>query len=363
MSQTPVALLGAGFIADIHVESYQRFVPDARVTAVYSRHEERARAFAERHHIPRWFTDIDRLIAEADCEIVDICVPNLLHHRAVLAAAAAGKHVIIEKPFAMTLEQADEMIEACRRAGRKLMYAEELCFAPKYERVRKLVAEGAVGDLYMLKQLEKHSGPHSDWFYDVNQSGGGALMDMGCHAFAWFRWMLGGKPRVRSVWANMQTVLHGSRTTAEDNSIAVVEFDDGVVGLAEDSWAKLGGMDDRIEVYGKGGYIEADLFRGNAALTYSDRGYGYALEKAGSTQGWTFTIFEEVFNQGYPHELQHFVQCVREDKTPLVTGEDGRAVLEMMYAAYASARSGQKVALPFSPKVSKPIDLWHGVAG
>ena len=171
------------------------------------------------------------------------------------------------------------------------------------------VSEGAVGDLYMLKQLEKHSGPHSDWFYDVNQSGGGALMDMGCHAFAWFRWMLGGKPRVRSVWATMQTVLHGNRTTAEDNSVAVVEFDGGVIGLAEDSWAKLGGMDDRIEVYGKGGYIEADLFRGNAALTYSDRGYGYALEKAGSTQGWTFTIFEEVFNQGYPHELQHFVQC------------------------------------------------------
>jgi predicted dehydrogenase len=120
-------------------------------------------------------------------------------------------------------------------------------------------------------------------------------------------------------------------------------------------------MDDRIEVYGTGGYIEADLFRGNAALTYSDRGYGYALEKAGSTQGWTFTIFEEVFNQGYPHELQHFVQCVRNDTTPLVTGEDGRAVLEMLYAAYASARSGEKVALPFHPKVARPIDLWHGV--
>jgi predicted dehydrogenase len=361
MSHTPVALLGAGFIADIHVESYQRFVPDARVTAVYSRSADRARAFAERHHIPRWFTDIDQLIAEAECEIVDICVPNLLHHRAVLAAAAAGKHVIIEKPFAMTLQEADEMIEACRRARRKLMYAEELCFAPKYERVRRLVTEGAVGDVYMMKQLEKHSGPHSDWFYDVNQSGGGALMDMGCHAFAWFRWMLGGRPRVRSVWATMQTVLHGARSKAEDNSVAVVEFDGGVIGLAEDSWAKPGGMDDRIEVYGTGGYIEADLFRGNAALTYSDRGYGYALEKAGSTKGWTFTMFEEVFNQGYPHELQHFVQCVRADTTPLVTGEDGRAVLEMLYAAYASARTGEKVALPFEPTVSKPIDLWLGV--
>jgi predicted dehydrogenase len=131
--------------------------------------------------------------------------------------------------------------------------------------------------------------------------------------------------------------------------------------LAEDSWAKPGGMDDRIEVYGTTGVSFADLFRGNAAVTYSEQGYGYAVEKASSTQGWTYTIFEEVFNQGYPHELQHFIECVREDKPPLVTGEDGRAVLEMIYAAYASARSGAKVPVPFHPKVSKPIDLWKGV--
>lgn len=359
MAPTKVALLGAGFIADIHMESYARFVPEAEVVTVFSRSAERAQAFAARHHVARWTTDLDEAIASG-CDVVDICLPNVLHHRATLAAARAGRHVIIEKPLAMTLEQADEMIAACGAAGRKLMYAEELCFAPKYERVRQLVGEGAVGDIYMLKQLEKHSGPHSDWFWDVEQSGGGALMDMGCHAFAWFRWMLGGRPRVRSVWATMATVLHKQRTRAEDNAVAIVEFENGVIGLAEDSWAKPGGMDDRIEVYGTGGYTEADLFRGNAALTYSQKGYGYALEKADTTQGWTFTIFEEVFNQGYPHELRHFIDCVRNDRQPLVTGEDGRAVLEMLYAAYASARTGQKVMLPFAPKVSKPIDLWHG---
>ncbi len=157
------------------------------------------------------------------------------------------------------------MIAVCREHGRKLMYAEELCFAPKYERVRKLVGEGAVGDIYMLKQLEKHSGPHSDWFWDVNQSGGGVLMDMGCHAFGWFRWMLGGNPVVKSVWATMDTVRHKGRTLGEDNAVCVVEFDGGVIGLAEDSWAKPGGMDDRIEVYGTTGVSFADLFRGNAA--------------------------------------------------------------------------------------------------
>lgn len=360
MTPTKVAVVGAGFIADIHLESYRRFVPEAEVTAIFSRSADRAARVAAHWNIPRSFTDFDELIAKAPCDVVDICVPNMLHHRITLAAARAGKHVIIEKPLCMTLEQADEMIAVCREHGRKLMYAEELCFAPKYERVRQLVREGAVGDIYMLKQLEKHSGPHSDWFWDVNQSGGGVLMDMGCHAFAWFRWMLGGAPLVKSVYATMDTVRHKGRTLGEDNAVCIVEFDGGIIGLAEDGWAKPGGMDDRIEVYGTRGVAFADLFRGSSFDTYSEEGYGYAAEKAGSTQGWTFTMFEEVFNQGYPHELKHFIECVREDKAPLVTGEDGRAVLEIIYAAYASAKSGAKVSLPFSPSVSKPIDLWRG---
>jgi len=188
-------------------------------------------------------------------------------------------------------------------------------------------------------------------------------MDMGCHAFGWFRWMLGGNPTVKSVWATMDTVRHKARTTGEDNSVVVVEFEGGVIGLAEDSWAKPGGMDDRVEVYGTKGVTFADLFRGNSSSTYSEDGYNYAAEKAGSTAGWTFTVFEEAFNQGYPHELHHFIDCVRNEKTPLVTGEDGRAVLEIIYAAYASARSGAKVPLPIREKVAKPIDLWKPETG
>jgi predicted dehydrogenase len=138
----------------------------------------------------------------------------------------------------------------------------------------------------------------------------------------------------------------------------IIEFENGVTGVLENSWAKHGGMDDKSEVYGTGGVIYADLFMGNSAITYSREGYGYAMEKADTTAGWSFTVFEEAFNQGYPHELKHFIECVREDKQPLVTGEDGRVVLEIMYAAYASAGQGKKIMLPFTPKVAKPIDLW-----
>ena len=359
MKKTKIAILGSGFISEIHLESYHRFVPDAEVVSLYSRSHDRAQALAKKFRVPKTFTDLQQAITESDCEVVDICLPNFLHARATIAAANAGKHVILEKPLCLTLEEADQMIEACRKNDRKLMYAEELCFAPKYERVRKLVQEDAVSQIYLMKQCEKHGGPHADWFYDVKLSGGGVLMDMGCHGLAWFRWMLGGKPKALSVYAQMNTVLHGARTKGEDNCITIVEFEKGVVGMSENSWAKHGGMDDKVEIHGTGGVIYADLFMGNAALTYSQKGYGYAMEKAGSTQGWTFTMFEEAFNQGYPQELKHFVDCVRQDKEPLVTGEDGRAVLEMIYAAYQSARTGEKVPLPFHAKVDKPIDLWQ----
>src|SRR4051812_10399007 len=130
MAKTKIALLGSGFIADIHLESYQRFVPDAEVVAVYTRNPQRAEAFAKKHQIAHWFSDLEPAITQSGCDVVDICLPNFLHARAVTSAAGAGKHVIIEKPLAMTLEEADQMIAACKAANVKLMYAEELCFAP-----------------------------------------------------------------------------------------------------------------------------------------------------------------------------------------------------------------------------------------
>ena len=172
-------MIGAGFISDIHLESYRRFIPEADIVAVYARDPDKAAAFAQKHQIPVWFNDIAKAITDSDCDVVDICLPNFLHASTTLIAAEAGKHVIIEKPLAVTLEEADEMIEACKRSHVKLMYGEELCFAPKYERARQLVKEGAVGDVFMLKQSEKHSGPHSDWFYDINLSGGGAELLVG----------------------------------------------------------------------------------------------------------------------------------------------------------------------------------------
>ena len=353
-----VGLIGSQFISTIHAEALKT-VADAELFAVASPSGDHAEGFAREHSIPHHLTDYRKMLEMDEIDMVVLGLPNDLHCQATVDAAAAGKHVVCEKPLAMNLQEADRMIEACRTTGVKLMYAEELCFAPKYVRLKKLLDDGALGRPTLVKQAEKHDGPHAPHFWDVNRSGGGVTMDMGCHAIEFFRWMLG-KPKIESVWAQMSTQVHADKTAGDDNALLVLEFDGGCVGLAEESWTKLGGMDDRAELYGSKGVAYADLLRGNSITTYSSTGYDYAVEKAGTTAGWSFTVYEEIWNYGFPQEFSHFVDCVKNDRQPRETGEDGRAVLEAIFAAYQSAGTGQKVALPLETDAAKPYDLWKG---
>jgi len=351
-----IGLVGSQFVSSIHAEAIKT-VHDAELVAVMSPTAGHAREFAQKHGIPHHFTEITPMLAMDEIDMIVIGAPNLYHCELTVAAAQAGKHVVVEKPLCMNLAEADLMIEACKKAGVKLMYAEELCFAPKYVRLKSLLDEGALGDPVLIKQSEKHDGPHADHFWDVERSGGGVTMDMGCHAIEFFRWMLG-RPPIKSVYAQMGTHVHTDKTRGDDNAVIILEFENGVTAVAEESWTKQGGMDDKAEVHGTKGQAYADLLQGNSILTYSTQGVGYAVEKAGHTIGWSFTIYEEIWNYGFPQEFAHFVDCVKNDKQPLVTGEDGKAVLEAVFAAYESAGTGKKVYLPFKTEADKPYKLW-----
>jgi myo-inositol 2-dehydrogenase / D-chiro-inositol 1-dehydrogenase len=353
MDKVRLGIIGSAFVSSLHVEALSE-VAEAEVVAVCSPSKGHAEAFAERWQIPSFTDDYRKLLDRKDIDAVAVGIPNDLHREVVVAAAEAGKHIILEKPMAHTLDDADAMLKTCRKRKVMLCYAETICFSPKYVRARKLVEEGAVGALYMVKQGEKHSGPHSDWFYDVERSGGGALMDMGCHGIEWARWMYG-KLKVKSVAAHCQRVLHTKRTKGDDNSVVTVEFEGGGIAVIEDSWAKPGGMDGRVELYGAEGVIYCDLLRGSSMQTYSAGGYGYAVEKAGETRGWTFTVFEETHIYGFPHEMRHFLRAIQGKEQLQETGEDGRTTLEIIYAAYESAATGRRITWPYKPK--KPGDI------
>ena len=174
MKTVRVGLVGSQFVSSIHCEAL-RSVPGAEIVAVASATEAHARAFAERRGIGRWFTDFRKMYELPDLDLVVLGLPNDLHCDATVAAAAAGKHVVCEKPLCLNLAEADRMIDACRKANVKLMYAEELCFTPKYVRLKRLLDEGALGRPYLIKQCEKHDGPHAGWFWDVKRSGAGGL--------------------------------------------------------------------------------------------------------------------------------------------------------------------------------------------
>jgi predicted dehydrogenase len=353
-----VGIIGSQFQADIHAESFRLMPEEAEVVAVASPTPGNAEQFARRHNIPRHFTDYRHMLAEPDIEMVTLATPNALHAQMTIDAANAGKHVVCEKPLCMTLEEADAMLEICQRQGVLLMYAEELYFTPKYVKAKRMADDGAFGKVYLVKQSEKHFGPHAPWFWDVQRSGGGVFMDMGCHGIAFCWWFLG-RPKLKSVWCHLGTYVHADKTQGEDDSLCLLEFEGGAKGVIEDSWARRGGMEDRIEVYGEGGVTYADLHMGNALPTYSEYGYGYAVEKAPTTKGWTYPVFEELWNYGFPQEMHHFARCVRGKETPQATGVDGRFVQEVLCAGYQSAGIGGRVDLPFRPQgVKRPIDLW-----
>lgn len=357
MDKVRLGIIGTGFIGNIHADGL-RHVPEAEVVAVASRTPGKARTFADERGIPDAYENYEDILKRDDIDAITVAVPNYLHEEVVTAAAQAGKHIMCEKPFARSLPEAERMLNAVKAAGVKLVYGEMLCFAPKYVRAKRLVDEGALGKVFLVKQSEEHDGPHSPWFWDVNLSGGGVLLDMGCHSIEFARWILD-RPAVKSVQATMGQFVHQDRTQGEDHSVVVIEFENNAIAVAENSWGKTGGVDDRCEIYGTQGNTRADLIRGNALLTHSKVGYGYAVEKADTTTGWTFTGFEEEWNYGFPQEMQHFVNVVFGKEEPIETGEDGIEVLKIIYAAYQSAGEGRRIDWPYTPpQVDKPIDLW-----
>lgn len=352
-----VGIIGSQFQADCHAASIAMIESEMSVVAVASPTVGNAQALAKRYKIPRVYTDYRELATDPEIEAVTITAPNGLHCEMTVAMAQAGKHVICEKPLCVTLDEADRMIEACRSNGVLLLYAEELFFTPKYVKAKQMADLGAFGKVHLIKQSEKHFGPHSDWFWDIERSGGGALFDLGCHGIAFAYWFLG-RPKLLSVYSHLGTYVHGDKTRADDEAVTIIEFEGSAFSIIENSWARRGGMDDRIEIYGEGGLTIANLHMGNALPTYSEYGVGYAVEKAPTTTGWTYPVFEELWNYGFPQEMRHFARAIRGLEAPQATGEDGKVVLEAVYAAYASAGLGQKVHLPYEPTANLPIYEW-----
>jgi predicted dehydrogenase len=355
-----VGLCGAGWVSGVHVRAL-RTAADAELVAVADLPPDlggvpaaaRYQRFAEEHGIPRVFADYRAMLAERDLvDLVVVGLPNAFHGRVALDCVRAGKHVVIEKPMCVSMAELDALALAVVQHGVVCGYAEELCFAPKYVHAKKLIDGGALGRVFHVRQREAHGGPYSPWFFDRTLAGGGITMDMGCHSIECCRWLLG-KPRALAVSAHMGTYVHQAVTHLEDHAIITIEFEGGAFATCESGWTLKGGMISVAEAFGEGGSLTADVLKGTALAVHSERGF------AGGEPGWQHVDWEWDWQNGYPQEMQHFLACARAGVTPRESIEDARAVLEIMLAAYHSAGTGRRVALPFQPAdVERPVDLW-----
>jgi predicted dehydrogenase len=333
-----IALLGSGFVSELYMLGLDE-VRGHDVVVNYSRTLDRASAFGQKWRIPNQTTDLRAAIERDEVDLIIIGLPNVLHVKATKLAAAAGKHVVCTKPLGRNPAEAREMLDTVERAGVLHGYAETEVFSPAVMRVRRLIDDGAIGRIFTIRSREAHSGPHAAHFWDEALTGGGALMDVGCHMFEAFRYFLGKDDRPVEVIAWGDRLVHHDKTTAEDNAIAMVRFQSGAMGVAETSWAALGGMDLRNEVYGDKGAAYTDVTRGTPIRAFTLGSAGYLMEKASADTGWVFPQPDEARVYGFHEEMRYFVECIAKGEMPRETYHDGYVVNVMLDAAYKSMKT------------------------
>lgn len=348
-----LTMLGTGLIGTFYTMTLHRSRSRDRVGVVYSRTPERAKAFAEAWDIPEWTTDMEEAIRHPETEVVVIGVPNHLHERAAVAAAEAGKAVLCTKPLARTAEEAKRMLDAVEEAGIFHGYLEDLVYTPKTLKGLNSVENGALGKILWVRSRETHGGPHSDWFWDKEKAGGGAIVDMGCHCIEIARSFIGKDVRPVEVMCWADTQVHP--IDAEDHAVGLVRYANGAIGQFEVSWAFRGGMDLRDEVAGTEGTIWLNHWLRTGFEMFTATGEeGYVSEKTETDQGWLFPVGDEVDSLGYVEMFNDMLDSLEGGESPTEDFYDGYVVNAIVDAAYRSAESKQW----------EPVELedWRGLA-
>jgi predicted dehydrogenase len=346
-----LGMLGSGFIAD-HYATGVGYVPGASVVASAATGGLRSAAFARRHRVPTTYDTMAALCADPAVDLVVIALPNHLHLEAVRAAVAAGKGVLCTKPLGRTADEALEMLRLVTEAGVFHGYLENEVFSPEVVKLWEMVDSGALGRVLTMRAREGHSGPHADHFWDGETAGGGAFLDMGCHCIETARWIVGKDVRVQDVFAWGATLGHADRTTADDNAVAIMRFEDGRTATIEASWTAKGGLEVRNEIYCERGRLIHDL--GTTPIrAFLEQPAGYLAEKVDAETGWVYPIADEPRVFGYDAMFHHFVTAFRTGVAPRETFEDGATVNTIIDAAYRSMRTGRwepvAAAVPAAP--------------
>lgn len=346
-----ITMLGTGLIGMFYTMSLHSGRSRDKVTMVYSRTEERAAEFAKTWDIANHTTDMKAAINDPDTDVVVIGLPNNLHEEAVKLSVEAGKSILCTKPLGRNAAEAKRMLDMVEEAGVFHGYLEDLVYTPKTLKAIQSTKNGALGKVLWARSRETHPGPHSNWFWDKEISGGGAIIDMGCHCIEIARSFIGKDVRPVEVICWGDTQVHPIE--AEDSAVGMVKYANGAIGQFEVSWTFRGGMDLRDEVSGTEGTIWLNhwLRTGYDMFTSVGEG-GYVAEKAESDTGWLFPVGDEIGALGYTPMFADMLNALDDGTKPVEDFYDGYIVNAIMDAAYKSIES----------KKWEPIEIddWRG---
>jgi len=344
-------MLGSGFIGRFYADSILGYRNRDRIVMIQSRTTESAQKFAKDYGIAYWTTDIEEAVSHPDVDTVIIALPNYQHEEAVLACVKHHKPVLCTKPLGRNAAEGFRMLQAVEEAGIFNGYLEDLVYTPRFIKGWETVKSGALGQILWARSREAHPGPHSDWFWNVELAGGGAMLDLACHCVEIGRTYISKDIRPIEVicWADTQV----KPIEAEDHAIGLVKYENGAIGQFEVSWAFRGGLDLREEVMGTEGTIWSNGFmRTGLEIFTSGQGAGYVAEKAESDRGWLYPVGDELNELGYNHMFADMFDSIEQKRTPRETFYDGYVVNAILDAAYASARSKQWEPVQ--------LEIWRG---
>lgn len=324
-----VAIIGAGVWSQNHLTGW-RAQPDVRVTWLVRSTEAKAKEKASAWGVPHWSADYKLVIERPDVDIVDILLPHDLHADVACLALAHGKHVVMEKPLATTLAEAQRLAEAARRYDRKVMISENWNYSTWVRKAHTLIREGAIGTPFMIRSIldmDVRAGfVGLDWRYRPERMGGGALLDAGTHCISACRYLLGEIREVSGVVAN-----YGFREIApmEDTCLLLMRFESGASGTLALTWlAQRERPRTEFVILGSKGTIEFDTHSRQFFLTRDQRrAEEFALEPS----------------RGFVEQMAHFVECVRDKRMPLTSPEEQIGSLKVVLAAYRSVEMGRTI--------------------
>jgi len=313
----------------MHAESYTeslKHIEKVEIAGIAEEDEKKGKDFAQRHGI-RYFKDYGDMLSDKSVDAVLICSANAKHAKMTIDAAKAKKHIIVEKPIATTIEDAQKMIDACKENKVKLMVSFPVRYAPPIRRMKEIVDNGKLGEIIGISATNHGTMP-GGWFIEKSLSGGGAIMDHTVHVVDILRWIL--KSEVKEVYAKMGTLIHD--IPVEDCGLISMKFENEIFATLDASWSRPKSFptwgDVTFEIAGTKGSMSVD--------TFAQHGMLYSDEIAYSKNLYWGDDMDYLM-------LKDFVRCIHDDMPEPVTGKDGLEALRVALMAYESVKKDKVV--------------------